>query len=286
MLQSFQYRHSRHRRHSSRSPRASSSRARPVAAAPGASFDAQGRTRVLPLTTAAVAFVVALAATPAVRLAAMWTGLVDVPGPRSSHARATPRGGGLALVPALGAASSSSPPAPVARAPGGGGAAARGRGAGAARARRRPLLPRPPAGGWPVPGRGRRRVRGRRRRLAAPAAAAAARRRARPGGRGARGGVGRGGGELLQLPGRHRRARRARRARHRARRRPRGLGPRSAAVLGAAVAGACAGFLAFNWAPGAHLPGRFGQPGAGIHFRRPPAAGAARDSRPEAVFWW
>lgn len=67
---------------------------------------------MLPLTTAIVAFAVALAAIPAVRLAAVRTGLVDVPGPRSSHARVTPRGGGLALVAALGAAVLFLAPAP------------------------------------------------------------------------------------------------------------------------------------------------------------------------------
>ena len=59
---------------------------------------------LLPLTAAALAFAVALAATPAVRLAALRSGMVDVPGPRSSHARATPRGGGLAVFAALAAA--------------------------------------------------------------------------------------------------------------------------------------------------------------------------------------
>jgi UDP-N-acetylmuramyl pentapeptide phosphotransferase/UDP-N-acetylglucosamine-1-phosphate transferase len=53
---------------------------------------------------ALVAFAVALAATPAVRFAAVRSGLLDVPGPRSSHARATPRGGGLAVAAALVAA--------------------------------------------------------------------------------------------------------------------------------------------------------------------------------------
>jgi UDP-N-acetylmuramyl pentapeptide phosphotransferase/UDP-N-acetylglucosamine-1-phosphate transferase len=54
-----------------------------------------------PLTTALFAFAVALAATPAIRLAALRTRMVDVPGPRSSHARVTPRGGGLALLAAV-----------------------------------------------------------------------------------------------------------------------------------------------------------------------------------------
>jgi Fuc2NAc and GlcNAc transferase len=67
---------------------------------------------VLALTTAAVAFAVALVATPAVRFAAARSGLVDVPGPRSSHARATPRGGGLVLLAALGAAVLFVAPAP------------------------------------------------------------------------------------------------------------------------------------------------------------------------------
>jgi UDP-N-acetylmuramyl pentapeptide phosphotransferase/UDP-N-acetylglucosamine-1-phosphate transferase len=56
------------------------------------------------LMTAAVAFAVGLFATPAVRFAAVRSGLFDVPGPRSSHVRATPRGGGLAIVAALSAA--------------------------------------------------------------------------------------------------------------------------------------------------------------------------------------
>lgn len=67
---------------------------------------------MLPLTTAVVAFAVALVATPAVRFAAARTGLLDVPGPRSSHARATPRGGGLVLVAALAAALVVLAPAP------------------------------------------------------------------------------------------------------------------------------------------------------------------------------
>lgn len=67
---------------------------------------------LLPLLTAAVAFAVALAATPAVRIAALRGGLLDVPGPRSSHARATPRGGGLALVAAFAAALVLVTPAP------------------------------------------------------------------------------------------------------------------------------------------------------------------------------
>ena len=57
---------------------------------------------LLPLAAALIGFVVTLAATPAVRRAALRAGMVDVPGPRSSHARATPRGGGLALAVALG----------------------------------------------------------------------------------------------------------------------------------------------------------------------------------------
>jgi Fuc2NAc and GlcNAc transferase len=61
-------------------------------------------TYLLPLTTAVVAFAVALAATPAVRFAAVRSGMVDVPGPRSTHARATPRGGGLAVLAAVGVA--------------------------------------------------------------------------------------------------------------------------------------------------------------------------------------
>jgi UDP-N-acetylmuramyl pentapeptide phosphotransferase/UDP-N-acetylglucosamine-1-phosphate transferase len=65
-----------------------------------------------PLTAALVAFAVALAATPAVRFAAARSGMVDVPGPRSSHARATPRGGGLAVAAALGAAVLLQAPAP------------------------------------------------------------------------------------------------------------------------------------------------------------------------------
>jgi glycosyltransferase WbpL len=67
---------------------------------------------LLPLTTAVVAFAVALLATPAVRFAAARTGFVDVPGPRSSHARPTPRGGGLVLVAALAAALVVLAPAP------------------------------------------------------------------------------------------------------------------------------------------------------------------------------
>jgi Fuc2NAc and GlcNAc transferase len=57
---------------------------------------------LLALTAALLAFAVALCATPAVRLAALRRGMVDLPGPRSSHARATPRGGGLAVAAALG----------------------------------------------------------------------------------------------------------------------------------------------------------------------------------------
>jgi Fuc2NAc and GlcNAc transferase len=52
---------------------------------------------LLPLAAALIGFAVTLAATPAVRQAALRAGMVDVPGPRSSHARVTPRGGGLAL---------------------------------------------------------------------------------------------------------------------------------------------------------------------------------------------
>jgi Fuc2NAc and GlcNAc transferase len=56
------------------------------------------------LTTALVAFLIAAAVTPMVRVGAARWGLMDVPGPRSSHARATPRGGGLALLAGLAAA--------------------------------------------------------------------------------------------------------------------------------------------------------------------------------------
>jgi UDP-N-acetylmuramyl pentapeptide phosphotransferase/UDP-N-acetylglucosamine-1-phosphate transferase len=55
------------------------------------------------LTAALVAFAVALLATPGVRFAAVRFGWVDVPGPRSSHTRATPRAGGVALLAALAA---------------------------------------------------------------------------------------------------------------------------------------------------------------------------------------
>jgi Fuc2NAc and GlcNAc transferase len=65
-----------------------------------------------PLTAALVAFAVALAATPAVRFAAARSGMLDVPGPRSSHTRATPRGGGLAVAAALGVAVLLLAPAP------------------------------------------------------------------------------------------------------------------------------------------------------------------------------
>ena len=65
----------------------------------------------LPLAAALVAFAVTLAATPAVRLAALRSGMVDVPGPRSSHARVTPRGGGLAVAAALAVALAALPAA-------------------------------------------------------------------------------------------------------------------------------------------------------------------------------
>jgi Fuc2NAc and GlcNAc transferase len=69
-----------------------------------------------PLLAAAIAFVVVLLAAPGVRLVAVRAGMVDVPGPRSSHARTTPRGGGLALLAGLAIALAvlASPPWPVA----------------------------------------------------------------------------------------------------------------------------------------------------------------------------
>jgi glycosyltransferase WbpL len=77
----------------------------------------QVHVHLLPLTTALVAFAVVLVATPAVRFAAARSGLLDVPGPRSSHARVTPRGGGLVLVAALAAAVAFLAPAPWWRRP-------------------------------------------------------------------------------------------------------------------------------------------------------------------------
>jgi Fuc2NAc and GlcNAc transferase len=71
---------------------------------PGASDKNQVHALLPSLTAALLAFAVALAATPAVRFAAARTGMLDVPGPRSSHTRATPRGGGLAVAAALGVA--------------------------------------------------------------------------------------------------------------------------------------------------------------------------------------
>jgi UDP-N-acetylmuramyl pentapeptide phosphotransferase/UDP-N-acetylglucosamine-1-phosphate transferase len=50
----------------------------------------------------AVAFGTAVLVTPLVRAAARRWGVVDHPGPRSSHVRVTPRGGGLAILVALG----------------------------------------------------------------------------------------------------------------------------------------------------------------------------------------
>jgi len=55
------------------------------------------------LLAAAVAAVVTAAATPLVRRRALRGGLLDEPNPRSSHARTTPRGGGVALLVGLGA---------------------------------------------------------------------------------------------------------------------------------------------------------------------------------------
>jgi UDP-N-acetylmuramyl pentapeptide phosphotransferase/UDP-N-acetylglucosamine-1-phosphate transferase len=52
----------------------------------------------MPIRAAAVAFVLALALTPAFRAAARHWGLLDRPNARSSHERVVPRGGGAAIV--------------------------------------------------------------------------------------------------------------------------------------------------------------------------------------------
>ena len=49
-----------------------------------------------------------------------------------------------------------------------------------------------------------------------------------------------------------------------------------AALLAATLAGATAGFLPYNWSRGQHLPGRRGQLLPGVHSRDAPAGGAAR----------
>jgi Fuc2NAc and GlcNAc transferase len=54
------------------------------------------------LALAGVAFLATLLATPVVRAAALRWGVLDHPGPRSSHEKVTPRGGGLAILVALG----------------------------------------------------------------------------------------------------------------------------------------------------------------------------------------
>jgi UDP-N-acetylmuramyl pentapeptide phosphotransferase/UDP-N-acetylglucosamine-1-phosphate transferase len=57
-----------------------------------------------------------------------------------------------------------------------------------------------------------------------------------------------------------------------------------AAVIGASVAGAGAGFLAFNWAPARIFMGDSGSLALGYTFASLPLL-APLDSRPEAVFW-